>query len=859
MEPITAPLVPTHALVRALQELGSGDIDAAGGKGANLGELIRAGFPVPDGFVLTTVAYALAAEAAGVDPGDPAGARTRLDGATVPPEIAAAVREGYRAIGAGRVAVRSSATAEDLPEASFAGQQDTILEVEGEDAVLDAVRRCWASLFNERAVAYRATHRVDERAVRLAVVVQRMVEADVAGVLFTADPITGTRGRAAINAVRGLGERLVSGAVNPDYFLVDARHARVLERRGEVLDDARLLELAALGRRVESHFGRPQDIEWAIDRSGTLWLVQSRDITTLFPLPTSAPVDPDRDLRVYFSANVAQGVFEPFTPMGLQTFRLLGASFAAAFGTAPADPTLGVPVTVEAGMRLFLDLTPVLRNPALHELPGRAMSVMEARSARVLDRVLEDPRLAPRRGGSRLRSTFAALRVVLRTGAPPVVIRALARPAAARVRLLREIDALAEMDLGPLDTSAQRVDAFERLLLTWPPRAFPRLAAMVLAGVIAYNAARRLLGPAASEDELRTALRGLPFNPTTEMDLALWVLSRIARADPASRQALAERSPDQLAVDCRANGLPPVLQRELGAFLVRYGHRAIAEIDLGLPRWSEDPAHLLGALANYQRLDDAAVAPDAQFARGAREAEAALGDILARVHGPRRVLAAALLRRVRQLLGLREMPKFQAIRTFARGRAILAPIGAELASAGRIAKPDDLWFLTLPDMRRAVAGDDVRAVVAARRAEYARELTRRRIPRVLLSDGTDAEAAYASAAAEGALRGTAASPGTASGIARVIRSPAGAVLEPGEVLVAPSTDPGWTPLFLTASALVMEMGGMMSHGAVVAREYGIPAVVGVPDATERINTGDRLLVDGSGGTVTVEGSDHIAP
>jgi pyruvate,water dikinase len=200
-------------------------------------------------------------------------------------------------------------------------------------------------------------------------------------------------------------------------------------------------------------------------------------------------------------------------------------------------------------------------------------------------------------------------------------------------------------------------------------------------------------------------------------------------------------------------------------------------------------------------------------------------------------------------MGLREMPKFQAIRVFARGRAILAPVGAELASAGRIAKADDLWFLTLPDMRRALGGDDLRGVVVARRAEYARELRRRHIPRLLLSDGTDVEAAYAPPVAEGALRGSPASPGVARGVARVIRSPAGARLEPGEVLVASSTDPGWTPLFLTAGALVMEMGGMMSHGAVVAREYGIPAVVGVPDATERIKTGERVVVDGSAGTV----------
>jgi len=838
--------------VRRLTELSAKDIDVAGGKGANLGELVRAGFPVPDGFVLTTDAYSLAATAAGIDPRDPTGARSRLVDATMPVVIANAVREAYRAIGAGRVAVRSSATAEDLPDASFAGQQDTILDVEGDDAVLDAVRRCWASLFNDRAVAYRATRGVDEDAVRLAVVVQRMVEADVAGVLFTADPLTGTRGRAAINAVRGLGEQLVSGAVNPDYFLVDTRHTRVLERHGAVLDDARLLELAALGARVESHFGRPQDIEWAIDPNTTLWLVQSRDITTLYPLPKNVPPDPDRELRVYFSANVAQGVFEPFTPMGMQTFRLLGSSFATAFGDPPPDPTAGVVVMVEAAMRLFLDLTWVLRNPALRELPGRAMSVMEARSARVIERVLEDPRLAPRPGSSRARSAFAALRVVLRTGAPRVAIRALVRPVDARVRLLREIDALVEMDLGPLDTSAQRIDAFQRLLLTWPPRAFPRLVAMVIAGVISYAAARRLLGRSADEDELRTVLRGLPFNPTTEMDLELWALSRRVRDDPASRAVLAQRSPEGLTADYRANALPPVLQRELTAFLERYGHRAIAEIDVGLPRWSEDPAHLLGAIVNYQRLGESAIAPDAQFARGARDAEAAIAKVLARVHGPRRAIAAAFLRRVRLLAGLREMPKFQAIRVFARGRAILAPVGAELASAGRIARADDLWFLTLPDVRRALLGDDVRDVVAARRAEHARELGRRHVPRVLLSDGTDAEAAYPIPVAEGALRGAPASPGTARGVARVIRSPAGARLEPGEVLVAPSTDPGWTPLFLTASALVMEMGGMMSHGAVVAREYGIPAVVGVPDATERIKTGERVVVDGSAGTVAPE-------
>ena len=767
----------------------------------------------------------------------------------MPPDIAAATRDAYRSLG-GSVAVRSSATAEDLPEASFAGQQDTILDVDSEDALEAAVRRCWASLWNERAVSYRTTHAVDERALRLAVVVQRMVPAAVAGVLFTADPITGRRRRAAIDAVRGLGEQLVSGAVNPDHYLVDTSTLAVVERRGDILDDIRLRELAKIGARIEAHFGRPQDIEWAID-SSKLWIVQSRDITTLYPIPASAP-DPDRDLRVYLSANVAQGVLQPFTPMGIQTFRLIGAAFASAVGRPVADPAAGTSVIADAGMRLWIDLTGALRNAATRDIPVRVFSIMEARSSRVVARLLDDPRLAPRRA-SRLRSAATILRSVAHAGVPPWVIRALLRPERTRDQVLRDVDAFVSRDPGPLTTPGERLDAFERMIMTTLPRMFPRLVAVVAAGMISYNLAARMLRGAASDDDMRTVLRGLPFNPTTEMDLELWAIARRTRDDRPSRAALADRQPPQLSADFRRQALPPLLQRELETFLTRYGHRAIAEIDLGLPRWSEDPSHLLGAIANYQRLDTAAVAPDDQFARGAREAEATIAALLSRLHGPRRFLARKLLRRVRALAGVREAPKFNIVRVFAQGRAILAPVGAALAADGRIAAADDIWFLTLPEARRALSGEDMRVLVVDRRAEYEREERRRHIPRVLLSDGTDAEAAFAAPATEGAIRGTPASPGIARGSAHVMLSPAGARLEPGEVLVAPATDPGWTPLFLTASALVMEMGGMMSHGAVVAREYGIPAVVGVPNATERIATGERIVVDGSAGTVASEG------
>ncbi|HVD52375.1 MAG TPA: PEP/pyruvate-binding domain-containing protein, partial [Candidatus Udaeobacter sp.] len=734
-----------------------------------------------------------------------------------------------------------------LPDASFAGQQDTILGVAGEDAVLDAVRKCWASLWNDRAVAYRKTHDVPAGGLRLAVVVQRMVEAESAGVLFTADPITGRRRRAAIEAVRGLGEQLVSGAVNPDHFMVDTRSGAVLERRGDILSDAQLRDLAAVGARIEEHFGRPQDIEWAIDKDGKLWIVQSRDITTLYPIPATAPQNDD-DLRVYFSANVAQGVFDPFTPMGLQTFRLLSSGLAAAIGRPVRDAAAGAPLYAESAMRVFIDLTPVLRNPFGRELPARVVSVMEFRSKAIFDKLLEDPRLRPR--GSASRSRFRVVGAVLHTGAPQNAVRAMLRPDATRKRILAEMDqGLADVRIP--ETPAERVDAYENLILTFPARFFPRMVGMVVPGVLSYALANRVLGSHAKPGEMQTVLRGLRYNPTTEMDLDLWNIARAARQDAGSRDALDARSPAELSAQYRARSLPPLLQREMTSFLERYGHRAIAEIDLGVKRWSEDPAHLLGAIANYIRLGDEATAPDVQFARGAREAEAMIKTLASRLHGPRRIVLRFLLGRVRLLSGLREQPKFQIMRVFALGHALIAPVGAELADRGLLDTADDVFFLTLPDLRRAIAGEDLRSVVKERREVYRREQGRRHIPRVLLSDGTDAETELP-AATDGGIRGTPASPGIARGIARVILSPVGARLEPGEVLVAPSTDPGWTPLFLTAGALVMEMGGMMSHGAVVAREYGIPAVVGVPDATGRIATGEHVTVDGSAGTVAKE-------
>jgi rifampicin phosphotransferase len=840
------------SIVRPLGGIHASDLGSVGGKAANLGELIANDFAVPDGFVLTTDAYHAAAESAGVDPSRPEEAAERLRTVEFPPALVAAVSEAYRGLGGGPVAVRSSATAEDLPGASFAGQQDTYLGVDSEERLLDAIRRCWASLWNERAVAYRRDHGIDNGGLGLAVVVQRMVDATSAGVMFTADPITGRRGRAVVDAASGLGEAVVSGSVDPDHYAIDPETGGVEERvvRGDapVLNDAQVSELAATGGRIEEALGAPQDIEFAFDAGAHLWILQARPITTLFPLPERQPGA--EGLRVYFSASVAQGYFEPITPMGIEPFLVIGRTLAGAFGRGRHDATPVRSPILASGGRLWADLTPVLRDAFGREVLERLTGVGEARSSVIFRRLAEDPRFGSRRG-SRLATLRTVLPLFIRSGIPIGALRLLRSPDRRRARLIREIERVTRIDLPPEATATDRLDAIDDLLARAPSFLFPRLIGLVVAGMASYLAAGRLLHGRATQDELQTLTRGLPHNPTTEMDFALWALTTKVRADPPSREAVLTRLPDDLARAYRDGALPPTLQTELTAFLARYGFRAVGEIDLGVPRWSEDPSHLLGAIANYFRLDDGAVAPDEQFRRGAHEAEAMIETLLGRVRGPRRRVLRFFLGRVRALMGSRELPKFMLIRTlFTPIRELLRPVGEELAAAGKVAAWDDVYFLTLTETREAIAGADLRELVGERRAAHVREQVRRHIPRVMLSDGTDAEAALISVP-EGAMRGSPASPGTVTAPARVLLSPHGARLEPGEILVAPSTDPGWTPLFLTAGGLVMEMGGMMSHGAVVAREYGIPAVVGVPGATEQIETGATITVDGSAGVVSI--------
>src|SRR5215212_7665543 len=562
-------------LILSFPAIDRGMLPLVGGKAANLGEMVTAAFPVPPGFCVTTAAYDLvAADAvlestlaalAEAEPGDTARlaelateARSRLSEATVPDVLGRTIAEAYGELGDGTpipVAVRSSATAEDLPGASFAGQQDTYLNVVGAESVLDAVRRCWASLWTDRAVSYRATNGIDPRGVRLAVVVQRMIDATVAGVLFTANPVTGRRHQAVIDANPGLGEAVVSGMVNPDHFVANIATGEIVERRlgdkrvavvagagggterveraadeqGASLSDGQILALATLGARVEEHYGTPQDTEWAIDGNGGIWLLQARPITTLFPLPEEAPTD-DEDLRVYFSFNVAQGVYGPLTPMGIQAFRLITSSVATFAGHPPRNPYKGAAFFIEAAGRMFLDVTPVLRSEQGLRLFERFMTHMEARTVPIVRKLVNDPRLAtvPTQRWPIVRTL---LLVFARGRTPLHVAEALARPERARARAARVVERLREAGETHRGATGHLVAA-ERLLRDGPRKILPNVPPVFVAGLAANALAGKLLGDLATDDERRVAMRALPHNPTTEMDLALWALAREARADP---------------------------------------------------------------------------------------------------------------------------------------------------------------------------------------------------------------------------------------------------------------------------------------------------------------------------------------
>lgn len=881
----------------------------SGGKGANLARLAQAGFPVPGGFLLTTAAYeqfvaanqlpaGISHTLAATDLSHPAGLeqasqaiRQQFQAASLPDDLAQAIRAAYQALGAPPVAVRSSATAEDLPDTSFAGQQDTYLNVIGESALLDAVVRCWASLWTARAIGYRARNAIPHQQVAMAVVVQAMVNSDLSGVLFTANPLSGRRSETVIDATLGLGEALVSGQVEPDQYVVDSQTGRVKQQQigakalvirprpgggttshdtphaEPALNQALLARLTQLGQQVAGEFGTPQDIEWAT-AGDTLYLLQARPITSLFPIPQA---DHNGRLGVYLSFGAVQGMLDPMTPFGQEMIQGIFAASGQVMGfkTSLAEQRVFLP----AAERLWANLTPLFHSRPGQKLLGSVAALVEPQSGQAISQVLaehaagETAELRP--GWPRPGTLWRLLRFFL-----PLLARILytiLRPAGRAERNHRRAEArftAVANQLTQATTLAGQINALPAVWQIFLPLLAEELVPLLGGGMAPLTLLNRLARDLPNGPQLvLTITRGLPHNVTTEMDLALWETARQIQADPAGQAQFQSQSATDLANACLAGTLPPASQQAIAHFLARYGMRGLAEIDIGRARWREEPAQLMHVLQSYLAITDPAQAPDAVFARGAQAAAAATAELAAALRqagGLRGRLKARLVppaaRRVREFAGFRESPKFYIVRLLGLARAALLASGAELTAAGLLARPEDIFFLRVAELTALAGGQsgDWRALVAQRQQRYATEQRRRLVPRLLLSDG---QAFYEGTAAgpageTTALSGTPVSPGVAEGAVHVVLDPRGVQLAPGEILVCPGTDPAWTPLFLAAGGLITEVGGLMTHGSVVAREYGIPAVVGVPQATTRLHTGQRIRLDGSTGQIALLGPEH---
>jgi rifampicin phosphotransferase len=814
--------------VLGLQEIDQTQVAIAGGKGAHLGELSRIeGIRVPAGFCVTTDAFRrimaegrsiddLLARLSRLDPDDreriralSADIRRTLEAIAMPYDLSAAITRSLARLGEGAAcAVRSSATAEDLPTASFAGQQDTYLNVVGPEAILQHVSRCWASLFTDRAVTYRVRNGFDPRKVGMAVVVQEMVFPRAAGILFTADPVTSNRKAACVEATFGLGEALVSGLVNADVYEVregdvvaraiatkplavqassegGTREVAVEPQRQEqpALTDLQIVRLAALGRRIEAHFGLPQDIEWCLTDDG-FQIVQSRPITTLFPIP----VADDRENHVYVSVGHQQMMTDAMKPLGLSLWQL----------TTPRPMS-------EAGGRLFVDVTQALGSPGSRTglldvlgrsdpLIGDALRTLLARGDFIPTLPDEDPSGTPTGGPP----------VPLETD-PLIVADLIQRSEASLTTLRREIRTTSGSAL--LDFILADVQELRRIL--FDPRSHQVFMSAIEATWWLNERLEAWLGEKNAAD---TLTQSVPDNVTSEMGLALLDIADVIRPHGEMVAFLQQVEDESFLAELPKLAGGPEARDAIQAYLDKYGMRCVGEIDITRPRWSERPTALVPLiLGNVKNFEPGAGAR--RFERGRQEAREKEQELLGRLRelpeGERKAdETKQMIDRVRTFIGYREYPKYHMVsRYFVYKRSLLQE-AERLVQAHVLREPDDIFYLRLDELHDVVHTNHVNDQLIRQRKDAFTSYQALTPPRVLTSDGEVVAGSYRRVDVPvDALVGLPVSAGTVEGRARVIHDMAEADLEAGDILITAYTDPSWTPTFVAITGLVTEVGG----------------------------------------------------
>jgi phosphoenolpyruvate synthase/pyruvate phosphate dikinase len=857
--------------------LGFHDVDATnrlvvGGKGAQLAELFRLqGLRVPDGFCISTDAFrrvadsspglsALLDELAELSPQN--GSRIKalsleirqaIESAAIPADIIHEIADALSRFDEGAAfAVRSSATAEDSVAHSFAGQHDTYLNVVGSAAILQHVSRCFASLFTERAVTYRLRNGFDHREVTMAAVVQQMVFPRAAGVLFTVDPVTSNRKVSAIEAVFGLGETLVSSQVNADAYTVRdgvivAKEVATKRRAvhallgGGISDmaidsdqmtqpalaDTQVLRLAELGRGIEAHFGRPQDVEWCLV-DDDFHIVQSRPITNLFPIPAAD----DGENHVYVSVGHGQMMTDPMKPLGLSFFQLTA-----------------LPRMYEAGGRLFVDVTERLGSPssrsALLEVMGRSDPLIRDALQTIIDRGDFIPALAD----------------VGPSGAPPgpatdvletdaaIVTDLIGRNQASVATLKREI----RSKTGPalLDFILEDIKELKRIL--FDPQSHQVFMSAMEASWWLNEHLQEWLGEKNVAD---TLTQSVPNNITSEMGRELLDVADVIRPHPAVVAFLEHLDSEVLLDELPKLAGGQQARDAIQTFLDKYGMRCVGEIDITRARWSEHPTTLVPViLGNIRNFEPGA--GERRFEQGRQEALTKEQEVVERLRAlpdgdAKADEAQAMICRVRTYIGYREYPKYGIVSRYSVYKEALLDEAARLVQAHVLREREDIFYLTFQELHDVARTSQVDDLLIRQRKDAFIGYQALTPPRVLTSDGEAVAGVYRRVdVPTGALVGLPVSAGTAEGRARVILDMAEADLETGDILVTAYTDPSWTPVFVAIKGMVTEVGGLMTHGAVIAREYGLPAVVGVQGATRLIADGQRIRVHGTEGYVEI--------
>lgn len=871
-------------------------LNIAGGKGANLGEMTGADFPVPPGFVVTTKAFdAFMAgwtdqnslleqldhiASSNLDQARSLSAQLRkeLGALSVPPEVAKKIEDNLKEFSSETAfAVRSSATAEDLPGASFAGQQDTYLNIKGGASVIDHVKKCWISLFTDRAVIYRLEKGFSHREVKLAAVVQKMVFPESSGILFTADPLSGHRNRIVIDAGYGLGEALVSGLINPDHYSLRKEDLQILKvdigdkslqirpdgeggtyeenlsaekRVSQVLTREEITRLAQLGRKIEAHYQSPQDIEWCIEK-GEIYIVQARPITSLYPIPQLTYQDDA--YHAYVSLGHIQVMTDPMPPMAHSAIHKVFP-----FGKKGGAES-NCSVFASSGSRLFIDFTPLLFHPILGRIIPKRLESLELLIAKSIQNLVEgeDFKRARRSGkGVKLSSILEYVKPVMQQTIKTYFFLPY------EGRTSERLDFYLKWFKGVEEKVNQSPDSGERLFLIRQEmlgffKVLMTIIGYMIPGFIAKSRILKMVRSQGLQNLVAALESGLKGNVTTEMDLELGDLTDEIRKIPGLLELLQGSS--HMSETLRKLNEDPgygEFLKKWYRFMDRYGMRGISEFDISKPRWSDDPTSLLMAVKGMMQ-GEVSGHHRKQYGELTAEAERS-GQILIKAVD-RGLFRKRKVQKMTRLIGLmrngiplREHGKYFLMRIFGLLREELVKAAVELKSTGRIHNIEDVWFLNLDEVIKAFSEPEMELKdrISLRRAGFEAD-SQKVPPRVIASTGEIPKAVITGDFPKGAIPGAGVSSGQIEGIARVITDPMSQVLEPGEILVAPFTDPAWTPLFINASAVVIEVGGMMTHGSVIAREYGIPAVVSVIDATTLIETGQRIRVNGDLGYVEV--------